>query len=82
MSMRNWLTKYSYLVRIVISITCMLCVPALLFGFGIIGQSYQEMTRKNEEYYSEATNTFMRYVSDFGSNRSEGHECKNRTLQT
>ena len=63
MSMRNWLTKYSYLVRIVISITCMLCVPALLFGFGIIGQSYQEMTRKNEEYYSEATNTFMRYFN-------------------
>lgn len=61
MSMRNWLTKYSYLVRIVISITCMLCIPALVFGFGVISQSYREMTQKNEEYYAEAANTFMQY---------------------
>ena len=61
MSMRNWLTKYSYLIRIVMSITCMLCIPALLFGFGVISQSYQEMMQRNEEYYYEAANTFMQY---------------------
>lgn len=64
MSAKNFVIKYNYLLRFVSTLFVALYIPGLIFGFVVVRRSYNEMSRRNEDYYRETTASFVIYFDE------------------
>lgn len=64
MSARIFFIKHNYLFRFVSTLLLALYIPGLIFGFAVIRRSYNEMIRRNEDYYNKTTASFVTYFDE------------------
>ena len=64
MSAKNFVIKHNYLLRFVSTLFIALYIPLIIFGFTVIRRSYNEMIRRNEDYYRETTASFVTYFDE------------------
>lgn len=58
MSVKLYLTKHQYLWRFILTLVVILLIPSILFINVVVIHSYNEMQRKNEDYYIDITGSF------------------------
>lgn len=64
MSARDFIIRHKYFLRFVSTMFIALYIPGLIFGFTVIRRSYDEMIRRNEDYYRETTASFIVYFDE------------------
>lgn len=64
MAIKTYFIKYQYLYRFILTLAIALLIPAIIFANLIVLRSYNEMLRKNEDYYRDITGAFVLFFQN------------------